>query len=351
MTDLHELVPDFSILVNGSELSTDILVDVVGVSVHQDVNAASMFTIRMMTWDIQKSELTWVDDSLFNVGNTVSIKMGYVDHVQEVIAGEITGLELEYIAAEPPQLVVRGYDRRHRLLRGRKTKSFLNMKDSDIAKQIAGNHSLSPTVVDTKVKLDYVLQHNQTDMEFLLDRAQRIGYEVVVEDKKLYFRPRQVAGSEALTLDLQQDLLEFFPRLTAVTQVGEMSVRGWDIKKKEAITGKATSESTKLGSKTGTKAAGTFGTRAEWSVERPVSTKAEADAIAQGRFDEMALAYVTAEGKILGNTSLKAGEIVKIEGAGKRFSGKYYVTSAVHTYMPRTGYETNFTLRRNATDG
>jgi hypothetical protein len=124
--------------------------------------------------------------------------MGYRDRTDEMIAGEITGLEPEFLAEDVPMLTVRGYDRRHRLMRCRKTHSFLKMKDSDIASQIARDASLTPRTEDTAVMHDYVLQHNQTDLEFLAERAARIGYEVVVDDTTLYFRPPQNTGSEAV---------------------------------------------------------------------------------------------------------------------------------------------------------
>ena len=163
--------------------------------------------------------------------------------------GEITALEPEFCATEVPKLIIRGYDRRHRLLRGCKTRSFVQVKDSDIAGQIAGDAGLTAQAEDTGVVLDYVLQHNQTDMEFLQDRARRIGYEVVVEDKSLYFRSHQNAQSEVLTLVREEDLLEFYPRLSTLGQVGEVAVHGWDVKKKKTLVGKALAgdESSKMG--------------------------------------------------------------------------------------------------------
>ena len=39
----------------------------------------------------------------------------------------------------------------------------------------------------------------------------------------------------------------------------------------------------------------------------------------------------------------------QIEGLGQRFSGLYYVTTTSHTLSARLGYQTAFTVRRNAT--
>ena len=232
-------MPTFKVFINGSELPPQAQADVIEVSVHEDVSVPSMFVLRLKNWDMIRLIVTWVDDALFGVGNEVEVQMGYVDNVETLLIGEITGLEPEFQAGVPPTVTVRGYDRRHRLMRGRKTRSFTGVKDSDIASQIANERGLTPDTTDTAVTLDYVLQHNQTDLEFLQDRAARIGYEVVVEDKTLLFRPHQHTGSEVLTLARDTELLEFYPCLTTLNQVGQTAVRGWNIKDKKPIVGQA----------------------------------------------------------------------------------------------------------------
>ena len=47
-------------------------------------------------------------------------------------------------------------------------------------------------------------------------------------------------------------------------------------------------------------------------------------------------------------TDLRPGKVIKIDRVGKRFSGQYYVTAVAHRYTPHRGYQTHFTVRRNA---
>lgn len=348
-----KLVPTFKVFVNGSELAAQPQADIIDVAVHEDVGVPSMFVLRLKNWDMVQLTVTWVDDELFRVGNEVEVQMGYVDALETLLIGEITSLEPEFQAGLPPTVTIRGYDRRHRLLRGRKTRSFTQAKDSDIAGQIASAAGLTAQATDTRVTLDYVLQHNQTDLAFLQDRAQRIGYEVVVEDKTLFFRPRQNAASETITLARDDDLLEFYPRLTTLNQVGQMTVRGWNVKDKAAIVGQAGAGdvgSTMGGDTSGPAAVNdVFGASSAMSVDHPIFSQAEADQMATGRLNEMALTYISGEGMSIGRTDLRTGAVIALEGLGERFSGRYYVVAATHTYVPSRGYRTAFTVRRNAT--
>jgi phage protein D len=339
--------------INGSDPPPEAAADLIAVIVHEDIWAASMFALELINWDMGKLKVTWADDELFAEGSEVEIQMGYVDDLETLMIGEIIGLEPEFCTEEVPKVTVRGYDRRHRLMRDRKTRSFVQLKDSDIASQIAREADLTPQVEDSGVHHDYVLQHNQTDMEFLQERADRIGHEVVVENKTLYFRPIQHTEPKTLSLARGVDLMEFYPRLSAVGQVGAFQVRGWDPKGKSEIIGQAGigDESTTMGGRaTGqTTADDTFGQAMATSVNRPVLSQAEADQIALGRFRDMGLAYITGEGVCVGRKDLRAGTVVEVEGVGERFGGLYYVTSATHTCTPARGYRTVFNFRRNAT--
>jgi phage protein D len=352
--DVDSLSPDFQLLINEQDLPAAAKADLIAVSVSEEVNTTGTFAVTLSCWDGPKMEVKWIDDDLFKEGNVVEIKMGYADKLTTLFKGEITGLEPEFSNNEPPVLTVLGYDRGHRLMRKRKTGSFVNMKDSDIASQIADKNGLKPDVTDTKVTMAYVLQHNQTDLEFLRQRANRIGYEVGVSDQTLYFRPRQNNGKEVLTLSREVELLEFYPRLSTVGQLENVSVQGWDPKKKEAVF--ADSQVGDAASLVSAQVTGPAMVRKAFpgnsggiSTHLAIGSQAEADQLANGWFKEMSLQYVVGDGVTIGLPELRAGTLINIEGLGKRFSGRYYVTGTEHSYKPDRGYRTAFSVRRDAT--
>lgn len=342
------LTPDAQVKIDGKLLSRSLVASLV---VLRDVWAPGVFELRLRRPSGAPTPLL-AEDALYAVGSPVEIEMGYAEERKPVMTGEITGLELESRAGEE-QLTVRGHDRGHRLLRGQKTRSFTQVKDSDIARQVAREAGLSAEVEDTGETLEYVLQHNQTDWELLRQRAWNLGFEVRVQDKTLLFRRHRNNGKEALTLLREgSGLLEFRPRLSTVGLVGQVVVQGWNPKDKETITGRASSRDQKTrmgGDRSGLEIADAeFGSAVGTIVDRPVLSQAEADQIARGRLEEMALAYITGDGLAIGRTDLEAGTVVRINGFGTVFSGLYYLASVRHTYHARRGYFTAFTVRRNA---
>jgi len=347
----HPLVPNFEVLINGTALDGLARGHVTRITVDHSTELPSMFTLEMVDSINLNQVTTWIDDpNLFTIGNSVDVQLGYPDKVETLMQGEITGVEPEFRRGQT-KLTVRGYDARHRLQRGRQTRTFVQQKDSDIASQIASEAGLTPQVEDSGTVHDYVLQPNQTDLDFLQERARLINYEVVVENKKLLFRPVNNAQSELMTLSFADILLEFYPRLVTGGQVSEVTVRGWNPKEKKELVGRAKvgDEASTMGGESsgGAISEAAFDASVELISDQPVLSQAEADQIAKAKLNEMSLKLITGDGVCLGRTDLRSGTVIKIDGIGVRFSGQYYVTAAIHRFEPQRGYRTQFTVRRS----
>src|SRR5690242_6846916 len=122
--------PEFRIRPSGRDLAPEALTDVKSVAIHDDVDAPGMFTFEMVNWDAQRLTMKWSDKDDFKVSTEIEILIGYRDNLKKLFSGEVTGLELKVHGHDTPALVVRGYDRRHRLMRGKKTMTYRRMKDS-----------------------------------------------------------------------------------------------------------------------------------------------------------------------------------------------------------------------------
>jgi phage protein D/phage baseplate assembly protein gpV len=342
-TPKQSFIGQFFIQVDGSDLPSEVITALEDAVVEDDVAQPAMFALRF-----HDPKLQLTDGDQFKLGREVTLGAAAPGGQRKAImTGEITALEPEF-NAHTPTLTVRGYDRAHRLYRGRKTRTFLNQTDSDIASQIAREAGLRADVEATSGQHAYVIQDNQTDMEFLKARAARIGYSVLVEDRKLRFRKVETSPPTAQQQEWGVSLRSFRVRLTAIAQPNDVQVRSWDPKMKRAVVGKATraAKPSQIGDgKTGGEAAQPFGSQATVTItNQPVRTQGEADHLAQATLDELSGNYLAAEGVCDGDPTLKAGTIVEITGVGSRVGGKYFVTASRHEYTPRDGYTTTFTV-------
>jgi phage protein D len=294
-----------------------------------------------------------------NEGDDFEVKLGFVDGKDQgsVFKGEVVGIEPIYDSKAPARVHIRGYNQLHRLMRGKKSVTYTKVTDKDIVDKLCQQYGLTASYGDSAptTQYDHVYQHNLTDLEFIRMRAARLGFEVSVDDKKLYFRKR-VDSDSGIKLVFgvpgESALERFMPRLSTAQQVSEVKVFGWDPVKKQEIVGVAKPQSSKLGDKHGSAVASSKHKDVlQVMHESPVSSKEEADNIAKSILNDRMMDFITGEGVCRGNPDMKPGIIVTIAVQDKRFDGKYHVTSVRHRYVHAGqggGYRTEFRFRRDA---
>jgi phage protein D/phage baseplate assembly protein gpV len=343
----HKYLSHFDIKIGGQNMSADFYDDLDEVAVDTSLQMASMFTIKLRDQDLK-----WVDDASLDIGKEVEIGVELDENSEsskqsdQLIKGEITALEPVFSPSGLSYMCVRGYDKSHRLHLGRKTRTFLKNTDSGLASTIAGECGLTADVDATPITHDYIIQFNQTNMEFLLSRANRIGYKVYAQNGKLCFKKNtNLPSTSSVTLEYGENLLSFEPRWTTSHQANQATVKGWDAANKQAINQTiATNDGMKQGGLTsapGSVVSSKFQSASEVVVSYPIATVDEANQFAQMAINDLGLQLVQAEGVCFGDPGVQAGNKIEVKGVGTRFSGYYLVTSALHVYT-RDGYRTYF---------
>jgi phage protein D/phage baseplate assembly protein gpV len=259
-----------------------------------------------------------------------------------LIKGEVTSIEADYDTLGA-RAIVRGYDKSHRLTAGRKTKTYENVKLSDVAQQIASDAGLSTDVDETDGTVPHVFQVNQSDMDFLYSLAARAGFDCRVDGDTLLFKkpiesadaPDEGEPSDAggTTLVWGVNLVEFRARMSAVAQVSEVQLRGWDPKAKEAVIGKGTPSASNADlDLSPSDLADKVGGQTMVVVDHPVSNQADADVLATVRANQVGSAAFEATAVAIGDPKLKAGTPVSVSGVDPALSGKWVVSGSRHEF-------------------
>ena len=142
--------------------------NVLGFTVERDMFQPDMCAIVLSNQDN-------VYSPQIKVATPIEVSVGDGDG-DSIYKGEVVGLEATFRGGEKSRLLVRGMNKMHRLLRKRKSVTFMDKKDEDIIKQVAGDASLKLTWKhDVAVVYKHVYQHNLTDLEFIRMRAARVG--------------------------------------------------------------------------------------------------------------------------------------------------------------------------------
>jgi uncharacterized protein len=356
--------PAFRVEVNGSRLQADISMNIEQVQVVSKPDTMDTFSLTIAN-ALPKMRWTHTSDAdLFREGHAVKIAMGYVDDLQDMIEGEITQITPTFPESGVPTMTIEGQTRLHRLHGSNKTRTFQNMKDKEIAENIAKDAGLEVEAEETDTQYDYIMQPNQSDLSFLRERAKRIHFEILVKGKKLVFRKAKETEQKIYTLvwcQVQKSfasapntlpLKSFSPQLDAKQPATSVEHRSYDMKSKKAFVSKASATDqacTMGGNQKGADLSQNAFQRPRdlVRVSTPYASQAEADQQAKAEFNSCAMNLVSGTAETIGIPDLRSGQVVELKGLGPRFDGSYYIDEATHT-ISSNGYQTHFTVKRNS---
>jgi len=341
--------PSFRLTINGRNLDGEVQEDISRITVQYEMNLPSMFSFEYNTFNETKGTWQGIDLKSFNLGDKTKVYMGMGELVS-MMEGEITAIEPVF-DEDYSRVVIRGYDSLYRMRFGSRLHVYTNTTDSAIVKYLSKKSGIEAVVDSPTVNYPYLLQNHQSDYDFLMKRANRIGYEVLIEKGKLHFRESQEGKAPVETLMYGKDLDSFSASLKALTQGSKVEVRGWDQSKKKAMSSMSSqgSEISRMGGRnTG------FSLTSSKIKASPIAfssgmvvTPEDAQNVAKGTYNKELIHFVEGEGECSGLPSIRAGVNVNLKGLGDKFSGTYYVVGALHSYDMK-GYITRFLVRRTA---
>jgi phage protein D len=372
--------PEFQVDIEGLEMDPTTKNDVIDLKVHRDLEEMSGFDLTLNNWDDVRLRFKHSDSPSFGLGRRVAVQLGYADKLLTVVTGTISTVSPAFPDSASPTVAISGVDGLLRL-KDRKPaetepKIYRQVTDWQIAEQVAARNQLRVVVTREGPTHEQVVQKNQDDATFLMERAKRIDFDCFlladadsgqdtlyfirptdgrdgrpVRAYRLAYAPGLTTGSGGQPADLVPNLLSFTPTLTLSQQVGKLTVRGWDPRTKQAITFTATAEHLPPAPAGGDGQSGPQAAdsalqgRQDVVVDAPVASDEEAKDLAVSLLRERAYEFITATGRIAGLPELRPSDNLEIHGLGQRFSGSYFVKRVEHS-LGDSGFFTDFSVRR-----
>jgi phage protein D len=361
-----DYAPSVLVEIDGGTLAPQTIHDILSLRVKMDIEQMTSFDLTVSNWDAQEGRIRfkYSDSTQFDIGRQVHVKMGYADRLVSMMTGQITSMAPKFPQQGPSTITVSGLDGMFRLKdrrpntdQGEVTK-YTNMADWQIAEVVAARNQLQINVTREGETHPEVVQKNQDDAQFLVERAKRIDFDCFVltdpetaETTLHFIRPtdgRDSGRVRNFALRWGENLISFMPTINISEQVGQVAVRGWDPATKQAIVATATAEDLPQstdGGRSGPQASQQSQQKSDMTVDAPVSSQQEAMELARSLLLERAYRFITATGQIIGLPDLRPGDNLSVSGLGSRFNGNYYVKQVTHS-IGDNGFLTEFEARR-----
>ncbi len=342
--------PNVDILLDGNEVPDS---DFISYVVERDMYQPDMAAIVLSNQNDAHTPQA-------KIGAPVEVKVG--DDSKSIFKGEVMGVEPIYKGGDTTKILIRAVNKLHRLLRKRKSLTFQDMTDQAILDKVVKDAGLTLEWKHEKsITYKHVYQHNLNGLEFLRMRAARMGCHVWCVDTKVFVKEPDLSNDSGVTLSVDEGgkLRAFSPRLSSAAIVNKVTVKGWNPETKELITGSATAQDSPLGKEKAASACAQIGGNEEtFTVDHPIWSKEEADALAKARLRDLNLTFITGEADCAGNADLDVAQSVDITAnaankpADDPFNGKYYIMGITHRHtMPKSregGFVTILKLGRDA---
>ncbi|MDY0059787.1 MAG: contractile injection system protein, VgrG/Pvc8 family [Myxococcota bacterium] len=356
-TSTKSAVPAVNLTIGSTKVDQTNYFDIIEVVVDQLADGPSMAYAKLNTHDLE-----WIDKADIAPTKPFKVDLGFGGGSSEtptpLFDGTVHGWEPQFYGKSPTTLIVRGINALHTASRGRKTQGWLDKKISDVASEIAGRNGMGTGgIEDTKITQPFIYQANLTDLEFLRELGERVGYEVGCDvQKNLMFRKPKVDQGPAVTFTWGENMKRFRARMNTANTISKVKVAGWDPKQKKSLFGEAsTTDVKKMG---GSASAGDVAKKFEKGAaqlylhDRVYYSPDDATAEAKGLIQDLGLNLIVAEIEGEGDAAAQAGKVVKLAKVGKRFEGDYYIIRARHVLriepkLPDFGYVCYLTVRRS----
>lgn len=280
-------------------------------------------------FDPEHQEFSDLDWSAIEPGTDMELSVGWggTGTIEPVFVGTSQAIKTDFAPEGGASVAVSGYGLLYEMMRGVKERSWSDTTVVDVAEEVLSSYFSSMEIEGSGTERNRIIQHNQNDYRFVRGLADEYGFEFYTERDTVYFTPRSSIGSSdpAVTLTYGDSFDTFSAEITVSEQVETVEIRYWDMNTEKEIVGSASD--------------GTGEGREVFRIA--CDSKEEADQIAESKLSALSMSRATGRGEIDGNPRLSAGQTVRLEDLGNRFSGNYYVTRASH-WMGGSGYRTSF---------
>jgi phage protein D len=335
---MGQTVIGFEVQVGSSTFTHNQSNGLLSVIMEDHVDMASVCSITVSTAENQPTQG-------YKIGDKVSIK---IQKSEELFSGELIAIDHSFQGKGTSSVILKCLDHSHRLARGRQTRFWNDMKDSDVVSEVGAESQLSVEVDATSETHKYILQRNESNLGFLKRLAARNNFQLRVEPGKLLFKK---ADGSAYTYNLSTDsgLISLNMSYNSSDMVQNVVVRGWDTATKKEIVGKASAGDVQnIGAgEGGPQSASVFGDQTAYITDVPVSTQEMADELAKAEMERIARRFGRGKAVIVGDGHLRAGSTLNIEKLGQGVNGAHYVISSRHVIRPQVGYRTEVTFCSN----
>lgn len=326
-------VVNFKINLNGTALNGEY--KVVGLYISKSYNKISSAKIMIADGDAASQDfpISSKEDGLLP-GAEIDISIGYHAKTRSVFKGIITKQAIKSGRSKHSFLTIEAKDKAVKLTIARKSHCFVDKKDSEIIESVIKKSGVGASVdIDsTPVQHKEMVQYNVTDWDFIVSRADLNGMLVFTDNNKITVKTPDTSQEAAKEITYGVDILEFESEIDGVSQLNTVISHAWNFADQEvADSSEGKVDFKENGNVKSSSLASAFG--GEYHLYHSGNlAKQELKTWSDAKLLKSRFAKSVGRIKLKGTSEINIGEMVKLNGFGKRVNGSVLITGIRHNY-------------------
>ena len=318
-------VATYQIKVDGT--ATDPSIQLLSLSIYKELNKISSATMVFRDGDASLQTFTLSNEEIFVPGKKIEISIGRDSINKSAFKGIIVKHSVKVKANGNSQLQVECMDAAVKMTIGRKSKYFENVKDSDVFDDLISKYGINSDPETTSLNHKELVQHDITDWDFMLLRAEANGMLVNVNDGVIKIAKPKIQ-KEVLQVNYGSSVLEFEAEIDARHQYKSVNAESWDYSNQQLFKAETSSSSfEEQGNLSSDDLAKGLSPDKFDMHHSGHKLEQELQDWVDGIMARSRLSKIRGRAKFIGFAEIKPGDTVLISGVGDRFNGKAFVTA------------------------
>jgi len=328
-TSTHDVVT-FDLLIDEKPIAPEYQVK--SVAVTRELNRVPAANVVFRDGEASKKDFEISAKNDFVPGKKIMIKIGRDGTNAQVFKGIIIRHAIKIKSSGHTELHIECFDEAIRMTVGRHSRYFEEVKDREVFNDLVGRYKgLTSRAQDTKLKHRELVQHNLSDWDFMLLRAEANGMVVHVNDSEVNVIRPDTSKKPALQATYGVSVVELEAEMDVRHQWANVKASSWNYADQKLFTADTSSVTLEEpGNLSGNQLAKVSAPDHYELKHSGHVMQQELQDWADATLLRSRLSKIRGRALFAGVAALYPGDVIQLAGLGDRFNGKAFVTAVRH---------------------
>lgn len=290
-------------------------------------------------------------NSVFQIGKKINIDIGYSKTTECVFSGFISGLTYVFDDRDIPHISLECLDVKAAMMANNNNTQIIQDSYSACISDIVGKSQYKAyyksSDIDSNIKSPdgedkpLIEMTDESDYDFIVRVAKKLGYEFFVSQETLYFRKKRIKKDPLITMSHKDLIVNLEANYNVMGMVNSVEVRSLNDKTGQLIRAIAKSNAVYSNS---SDAARVTQKASKIIIDPTITSDSQAQDRANVELDNLLWKFGIFKIKTIGVPELIPGRFIRIKDLSENINKKVYVTKVMHSISSQ-GFKTYIEAR------